>query len=255
VLTAGLRWMWTLAVGVAVLSAEGWPFEWAGPGGEDAPAFAEPVRADSLPVPVLLVPGWGDHAPGLEPFVRRLAEAGWPESRISTLSFRDRVGSNQRNAKEISTAVQVLRGLTGAERVDVVAHSMGGLAVRQYLLEEEGAESVRRVVFLGTPHRGTVAAMLSWGDGGREMVPGSPFLSRLNEAPVIPPGVEALAIRTPVDLRIIPASSARLEGEGVTNLELCCPTHTGLVDDERTFQEVVRFLRRDDASMRASSGG
>jgi triacylglycerol lipase len=205
-----------------------------------APGLSTPV--DPV-VPVLLVPGWGDHAASMEPLRRRLTAAGWPESRVSVLSFRDPVGSNESHAAEIDRAVRVLRGLTGEPRVDVLAHSMGGLAARQFLLEGEEAASVRRAVFLGTPHRGTMVAVLSWGDGGREMVPGSAFLHRLNAAPPVPEGVLALSIRTPIDLRVIPASSAILRGERVENVEICCPTHTGLVDDDQTFDAVVAFLR------------
>jgi triacylglycerol lipase len=127
--------------------------------------------------------------------------------------------------------------------VDLVAHSMGGLATRYFLLESEGASRVRSAVFLGTPHRGTVVAALSWGEGGRQMVPGSPFLERLNAAPALPQGVRGMSLRTPVDVQVIPASSAILRGEGVTNVELCCPTHNGLVDDDRVFQEILAFLR------------
>jgi triacylglycerol lipase len=201
------------------------------------------TEPDLESVPVVLVPGWGDNAPDLQPLVLRLMEAGWPQSRISALTFQDAVGSNRDHAAEVSQAVETLRSLTGADRVDVVAHSMGGLAVRYYLQFKDGHEAVRRVVFLGTPHRGTVAAMLAWGDGGREMVPGSDFLSRLNDEGGIPAGVETLAIRTPVDLRVIPGSSAMLPG--ARNLEICCPTHPGLVDDEDTARAVVQFLRAE----------
>lgn len=201
------------------------------------------TEPDLESVPVLLVPGWGDHAPDLQPLVIRLIEAGWPQTRVSALTFRDPVGSNRTHAEEVARAVETLRSLTGSDRVDVVAHSMGGLALRYYLQFEDGHEVVRRAVFLGTPHRGTVAAMLAWGDGGREMVPGSDFLSHLNDHDGVPIGVETLAIRTPVDLRVIPGSSAMLPG--ARNLEICCPTHPGLVDDEDIARAVVQFLRAD----------
>ncbi len=208
-----------------------------GPGGGGNP---DPTEG---PVPVLLVPGWGDQAPDMAPLRDRLTERGWPESRVAALTFRDAFGSNQDHAEEVDLAIRTLRALTGSERVDVVAHSMGGLAVRYLLRTGESADTVRRVVFLGTPHRGTAAAVLAWGDGGREMVPGSDFLMDLNQGPPVPEWVEALSIRTPVDLRVIPASSARLVGEGVENVEICCPTHNGLVDHEDTFLEILRFLQ------------
>lgn len=223
-----------------------------GVGGQDV--FAEP---DPEVVPVLLVPGWSDDTVHMEPLRRRFLDAGWPASRVRPVEFSNPVGSNRTNAEEIARAVDVLRGLTGVDRVDVVAHSMGGLAVRHFLQSADGESSVRRVVFLGTPHRGTVAAMLAWGEGGREMVPGSPFLTNLNEEAERPAEVEMLAIRTPVDLRIIPGSSAVLPG--VLNLEVCCPTHTELVDDDEVFRRVEAFLREgregvSDAEVPGSNG-
>jgi triacylglycerol esterase/lipase EstA (alpha/beta hydrolase family) len=90
-------------------------------------------------VPVLLVPGWGDDAVEMEPLRRRFIEAGWPERHVSVLSFGDPVGSNEAHAREIESAVTLLSGVAEADAVDLVAHSMGGLATRYFLLESEGA--------------------------------------------------------------------------------------------------------------------
>jgi pimeloyl-ACP methyl ester carboxylesterase len=46
----------------------------------------------------------------------------------------------------------------GARHVSIVAHSMGGLLIRA-ALRHHGMERVRRVVTLGTPHQGTLAAV------------------------------------------------------------------------------------------------
>jgi triacylglycerol lipase len=119
---------------------------------------------------------------------------------------------------------------------------MGGLAVRRYLLDG-GASSVRKVVFLATPHRGTVSAEVAWGEGAREMEPGSRFLLDLIRARPIPPGVRAITIRTPLDLHIIPSESATLPG--IPDVEVCCPTHAGLLDDDETFQAIRTFLRTE----------
>lgn len=189
-------------------------------------------------VPVVLVPGWNDRAEDLVPLRRRFLEAGWPGERVLALEFEDPVGSNVEHAGEIATAVEALLERTGASAVDVVAHSMGGLAVRKYLME--GSRRVRKVVFLGTPHRGTMTAYLAWGEGGEEMQPGAEFLMDLNRAFLPHRNVRTMAIRTPMDLRVIPGESAELPG--AVNREICCPTHRGLIDDPETFQLVRGFL-------------
>ena len=58
--------------------------------------------------------------------------------------------------------------------------------------------------------------------------------------PVIPAGLEALTIRTSVDLTVVPHESAMLPD--VPDLVICCPTHRGLLRDEQAFQRVLRFL-------------
>lgn len=247
--------------------------------GVGAPVAAQWVGTDSTaaPVPVLLVPGWSDGPEDLEPLESRFLEAGWPLARVMAVEFQDPVGSNRTHARAVAAAVRSLRATTGARRVDIVAHSMGGLAVRRFLAEGETDSTeqdprvpaletspdgvatpatVRKVVFLGTPHRGTAAAWLAWGEGGDEMQPGSPFLDTLNAAPFVPDSVEALALWTPLDLRVIPGESAILpEAENTRNAEICCPTHPGLLDHDETFRAVVEFLREGGGGEPAGSGG
>lgn len=192
------------------------------------------------PIPVVLVPGWYEEATDLEPLSRRLIEAGWPADRIAMVSFADPVGSNADHAREIADHVDRLRRISGAQHVDVVAHSMGGLAVRYFLSDPDRAGDARRVVFLGTPQRGTWIAYFAWGDGGGEMIPESEFLDSLNAQPPVPFGIDALTIRTPVDTHIIPGENATLPG--VPDIEVCCPSHGGLVSDRGTFEVVHAFL-------------
>ncbi len=208
-------------------------------GTADAQAQMADPSMEPARTPVVLIPGWADDAGRVEPLGERLVESGWPSPSVLTLTFQDVVGSNDEHAAEVASAVARLRTLSGSEKVDIVAHSMGGLAVRRYL-ELEGGDSVRRIVFLATPHHGTMTAILAWGDGGREMVPGSDFLEELNEETEADGEIEMLAVRSPLDLVVIPNSSAILpEAE---NIEVCCPTHQGMVDDPEVFRQVLGFL-------------
>lgn len=204
-----------------------------------AAAPAEAVPPGHVDVPVLLVPGWLDTERDLAALRIRLLAAGWDEKGVVAMTFRDPTGSNREHAEEISRAVDDLRGVTGAERVDIVAHSMGGLATRLYLRETSGAP-VRRVVFIATPHRGTYMAYLAFGEGRGEMQPDSDFLEALNEGPPVPPGIEAMTIRSRLDAVILPPESALLPH--AENREVCCPTHAGLLDSVDAFRLVRRFL-------------
>lgn len=197
--------------------------------------WGDPV---SPPVPVLVVPGWYNTAEALAGLRVRLHAAGWPVERIAAVTFRDPTGSNLDHAREIATAVALLKERTGAKKVDIIAHSMGGLATRVYLREHPG--EVRRVAFLATPHHGTVVAYLAFGAGREEMIPGSPFLDSLNAGPPVPPGVRALTVRALLETHVLPPSSATLPG--VPDVVVCCATHEGIKRDLEAFEAVRDFL-------------
>jgi triacylglycerol lipase len=188
-------------------------------------------------VPVLLVPGWFDTGRDLAAMRIRLRAAGWEH--VETLTFRQRTGSNRDHAAEIDSVVTQMLASTGAAEVDIVAHSMGGLATRWYLKTRPQAP-VRRAVFIASPHHGTLSALLAWGAGSDEMLPRSEFLASLNQGSVVPDGVEAITIRTLIDTHIFPAESATLPG--VPDHSVCCPTHAGLIRDEKVFRLVSEFL-------------
>lgn len=193
-------------------------------------------------VPVLLVPGWSDGESQLEPLRDRFLAAGWDSGHVAIVGFRDPVGSNREHAREIALAGAALRAATGSTRIDVVAHSMGGLALRYHLRHRAVHEAdVRRIVFLATPHFGTYSSLVAWGDGAREMYPGSDFLMTLMYGRPVPYGIEALTIRTPLDLHILPPESAAIPG--IRDVQVCCPTHAGLLDDLEVFALIERFLR------------
>jgi triacylglycerol lipase len=189
---------------------------------------------------VLLIPGWSDRGKRLTWLRNEFIRAGWPPSHLDVVDFRDRFGSNIDHAAEIAAAVDELRRKTGAERVDVVAHSMGGLALRYYLHFHAGSSKVRRVVFTGTPHRGTWIAYLGWGQGAREMRPGNPLLTRLSGLPSVPTGISALCIHTPLETRVLPQSSALLPDS--RHQRVWCSSHPRLLHSRKVFAAIRDFL-------------
>lgn len=190
--------------------------------------------------PVILVPGWSDEPRVLRRCRDFLVEAGWSGRQVLCMGFTDRYGSNVDHAGELAAAAARLRAEAAVDRVDVVAHSMGGLALRQYV-QDGGADVVRTAIFVGTPHRGTMMAYLAWGHGGREMRPGSEFLRRLNARP-LPSGVRAHCLRTPIDSRVVPGSSAWLDGAACHTVRL--PTHPRMMRHPRTLR-LIRSILED----------
>jgi triacylglycerol lipase len=97
------------------------------------------------------------------------------------------------SAQAVASMVTSIRQRTGAARVDVVGHSMGGLAQRHFLKYLGGSAEIGTYVDLGTPEQGdTLGALcLLLYPGCQDLTPGSAFLNHLNTTPPIPAGVPA----------------------------------------------------------------
>jgi triacylglycerol lipase len=77
-------------------------------------------------------------------------------SRGATVGFgkQDGVGSCATNASQLEHAILKLREDTGAEKVNIIAHSKGGLDIRHALAKPETVPLIASVTTLSTPHQG-----------------------------------------------------------------------------------------------------
>jgi pimeloyl-ACP methyl ester carboxylesterase len=64
------------------------------------------------------------------------------------------------NAEELARYIAGVKRATGAQTVDLVAHSMGGLISRYYIDRLMGVRDVAQLIMLGSPHGGTSCASL-----------------------------------------------------------------------------------------------
>lgn len=71
--------------------------------------------------------------------------------------------------------IEQIKIQTGAQKVDIVAHSMGGLVARNYIADPNRAQNVRKLFALGTPHLGTVEFLKNLRYGGCLKYPLGPF--------------------------------------------------------------------------------
>lgn len=78
------------------------------------------------------------------------------QAKLFRLEFTEAFQPIRVNVAEIAATVQAICEATGAERIDIVAHSKGGLDARAYLDRDDS--KVERVVTIGTPHLGATLA-------------------------------------------------------------------------------------------------
>ncbi|MCP2288055.1 esterase/lipase family protein [Nocardia amikacinitolerans] len=156
------------------------------------PAAAEPVPG-SARNPVLVIGGFDANVGKLETLRAWLGSRGYtayamvlPGQPAGTAPLVD-------SARAVADEVAEIRRETGSARVDLVGHSMGGLAQRHFVKFLDGRAAVGTYVDFGTPENGVVLALLCapFYPGCRDMSPGSPFLTALNAVPAIPPDLPA----------------------------------------------------------------
>ena len=137
------------------------------------------------------------------------------------LTMRDMRAS----ARLLAERVEEVLAATGAERLHLMGHSMGGLIMRYYTERLGGAGRVASMVTLGTPHQGTLFALAATPlPAGRQLLPGSGFLRELNGGHG---SVPLLNVYATLDLIVVPSSNARLEG--VTNERIRVSGHWSLL--------------------------
>ncbi len=156
---------------------------------------AAPSRGARLPV--VLVHGYGCSRAAWWWLRRRLEAAGWSVATISLEPVYTRIDDY---VEPLARRIDAVLAESGAERVLLVGHSMGGLVARAYL-QRFGPARVARLVTLGTPHQGSRLAFIGFGANARQMRPGSPWLQALaNPAP----RVDTLVLYSPHDNFVIP---------------------------------------------------
>ena len=155
------------------LRAFGWNMPWK----EYEPPDALPDQSNAK-AGVVLVHGWMCNRAVWADAMRVLQAQGIPCVAVSMPILLHRIGTGR---DRIDTAAQRMQQATGWRPV-VVAHSMGGLMVRDWLRSLSSADVPHRpaaVITVGSPHHGTWMARWAWGANVLQMRPNSAWLQAL----------------------------------------------------------------------------
>jgi len=87
-----------------------------------------------------------------------------PEEDIFVFPYQWR-NSNVYTATLLAKKITEVKQITGADKVDIIAHSMGGLVTRIYAQSDTYANDINNIFFLGTPQLGSSKAFPIWEAG------------------------------------------------------------------------------------------
>ena len=147
------------------------------------------------------------------------------------------------SAQQLASFVNRVLAATGANKVDLVGHSQGGMMPRYYLKFLGGAAKVKTLVGLAPSNHGTTLdglltlasyfpganALLADCPACQEQEAGSRFLTHLNAGGDTVSGVNYTVIESANDEVVTPYTSAFLSGPNVNNVLLQheCPLDQG----------------------------
>jgi predicted alpha/beta hydrolase family esterase len=148
-------------------------------------------------------------------------------------------GSIDNYAATIDAAVHRLEHATGLPPL-IVAHSMGGLAVRRWWAESGDGARVHHVITLGSPHQGTWLARFAVTRNGRQMQQHSHWLRALVRRESPDRTAHITCFYSHCDNIVFPPSSATLVG--AENRHLVGVAHVHMVNQQEPWDEMLRWL-------------
>ena len=207
-----------------------------------------PIVNDAARPALLLVPGYMCNRASWRHWVLDGLPSDW---NVATVNLEPVYAAVEDHAESLHVAVQKLLADSGAERLTLVCHSMGGLAARAYL-RAKGHDLVARVITISTPHHGTVFARYAHGANSRQMRRACDYVRRLadSEEPV-----EFICFASQHDNLIVPRDSQVLASAEAIWFEKV--GHLAMTASDEVLAKLVdvvaRPLRPSTSHLRASA--
>ena len=175
--------------------------------------------------------------------LRPLAEVLERDAGVAIASFTHAPGTPVTVLAERLRAL--VRQLEHAERIHLIGHSIGGLAVRLFVQELGGDPRVVGTISIASPFAGARRARLLPGQLGRELEPGSPLLTLLRDGAARASGPPHFAIAGTHDAVI----HAGFEQAAWERLSVAGGAHNSVLYDPGVLRAVAARVRAASRSV------
>ena len=194
--------------------------------------------------PVVFVHGYGADASVWEQMRADFARAGWSDDELVPWRY-DWREDNRVTARRLADEVARVLTATGADRVDLVTHSMGTLSSRWYLARLGGTAHVESWVGIAGPNAGSIRGSFCDFPSCHDRRWGSPLLDALNTGDRTPGAVRYATWWSPCDEVLVPDRTALLDG--ARNSRTACLGHEQVLADPLVARQVREFVSASPA--------
>ncbi len=203
-----------------------------------------PDRTEGLGCGVLLIHGFVCNRGLWNPWLERLHAQGRP---CIAIDLEPVFGAIDDYVPRIEAGVRALALATGRPPL-VVAHSMGGLALRRWWVEPGNEARIAHAITIGTPHAGTWLARFALSPNGRQMRERSAWLGQLLAREPVTRGTQMTCFWSPCDHIVFPARTAIYPGSDARRLDAVA--HVDMANHPDAWAELCRRLQDEDSTPR-----
>lgn len=174
---------------------------------------------------------------------------------LGTSTIQSKDESIEEYSERLKNTIDNIKLITGSDKVDIVAHSMGGLVTRRYI-QKYGPGSIEHLILIGTPNNGITdrvyGACKLFGNEKEcdEMHQGSVFMKKLNESYLMPK--TSLIIGRGCDMQgkdgdgVVTAESSRLGNYKTYYIEGNCTSasflHNGMLNRQEVAHRIMDII-------------
>ncbi|MBI9113019.1 triacylglycerol lipase [Maridesulfovibrio ferrireducens] len=193
------------------------------------------------PLPVLMTHGLYHNKTAWFLMKPRLRKAGY--SNLNTWSYNSFTTSYPELVLKLRRRILKLYAENNNQKIVLIGHSLGGLIIKGAVSDPAVAESVAKVITLGTPFRGSLLAKIAPGRLGRSLHPENSLFQTIHTTPPLN-FIQKTAIFSPVDEMVLPWKNLLPRETDWKTLPCPAMGHVAMLYSPKITNMIIRIMQQ-----------